>query len=94
MGIKIYRYQFKDTEKTITIEANDRTEARSFLQSVLAHMPEMDVHPLVNEKIETPVSGITEKKHNGQDYIWFSNGRNEGWLLKIDYEKMFIKNRS
>lgn len=91
MPIKLYRYSFKDTDKIITIEANDRGEARSFLDSILAHMPEMDKHPLVNEKIETPVSGVTEKTKDGQQYVWFSNGRNEGWMLKTDYEKMFSK---
>lgn len=91
MAIKLYRYHFKDTDKIITIEANDREEARSFLQTVLAHMPEMKDHPLINEKIESPISGVTEKKHNGQDYVWFSNGRNEGWMLKTDYDKIILK---
>ena len=91
MRIKLYRYSFKDTDRTVTIEATHRKDARSFLQSMLSQMPEMDNHPIVNEKIETPVSGVTEKTHDGQQYIWYSNGRNEGWMLKTVYEKNILK---
>lgn len=91
MGIKLYRYSFKDTDKVITIEAYNRDEARAWLQSILSTMPEMDNHALINEKIETPVSGVTEKTKDDKQYIWFSNGRNEGWLLKTDYEKIMSK---
>lgn len=91
MQLKLYRYSFKDTNKVITIEAFYREEAHAYLRSILFDMPEMDAHPLINEKIETIVSGVTEKTKDGQQYIWYNNGRNEGWMLKTDYEKIILK---
>lgn len=91
MPIKIYKYTLKDFDKIISIEANNRIEAREYLNIVLAQIQGGENHPVINEKIETPVSGITERKKDGKDYIWYSNGINEGWLLKSEYQKLFNK---
>ena len=91
MAIKLYHYKLKDIDKVITIECQDKVEARAWVQSIINQNEDLVDHPVVDEKIETPVSGVTEKTQNDQQYIWYSNGRNEGWMLKETYEKSILK---
>ena len=91
MGIKLYHYRLKDIDKVITIECQDKVEARAWLLSIVNKNEELVDHPVVDEKIETPVSGVTEKTVEGKQFVWYSNGRNEGWMPKETYEKIILK---
>lgn len=89
MGIKIYKYKFQGKENPVVIEANNRDEARAFLDTILEYIPEYAKCAIVDEKIESPVSGVTEKKVDNIDYVWYSLGDRQGWLLKSEYQKIF-----
>lgn len=88
MGIKLYHYKFLNSQKTMTIECGSRDDARALVARLRSEDPDLYDVPVIDERVETPVSGATEKKIDGIEYIWFSDTRGEGWMLKSRYEAL------
>lgn len=80
MSIKFYRYYFKDKEKPITIEAISKQAANHAIENLIPQLNEKGykLEDLVDVKVETPVVGVSTKKHQGKNFIWTT----EGWIEK------------
>jgi len=78
MSIKFYKFYFNEVEKPVTIEAVSKTAAYFHLEKIMPEIAELGyvLQNLVDVKVETPIIGISKKKHKGKSFIWTS----EGWL--------------
>lgn len=80
MSIKFYRYYFKEKEKPITIEAISKQAANHALENLMPQLKQKGylLENLLDVKVETPIVGVSVKKHKGKDFIWTT----EGWIEK------------
>lgn len=78
MSIKFYKFYFNEVEKPVTIEAVSKNAAYFHLEKILPEIEEFGyfLQNLVDVKVETPVVGVSKKKHKGKNFVWTS----EGWL--------------
>ena len=80
MSIKFYRYYFNDQEKPITIEAISKQAANHALENLMPQLLEKgyNLQNLIDVKVETPIAGVSTKRHQGKSFIWST----EGWIEK------------
>jgi hypothetical protein len=81
--MNLYIYHFKDQEKPIQIEALSKMEASGKLEEILC-MPRIiekgyDINKLVNQTVETLISGVSSKTVGGQAMVWNDES---GWINK------------
>lgn len=78
MSIKFYKYYFHEVEKPVIIEAISKEAANYALEQL---MPQLEakgykMKNLADMRVETPIVGVSKKKHAGKNFIWTP----EGWI--------------
>jgi hypothetical protein len=78
MSIKFYKYYFHEVEKPVIIEAITKEAANYALEQL---MPQLEakgykLKNLADMRVETPIVGVSKKKHNGKNFVWTP----EGWI--------------
>lgn len=78
MSIKFYKYYFKDKEKPIIIEALTKQAANHAIEQIMPDIEPLGykLSELLDVKVETPIAGVSTKKHKGKNFIWTT----EGWV--------------
>lgn len=88
-GIRFYNYYFYQIEKPISIEANNKADARVIMQNIMPTLPEKYRNSkIVGETIVIPLKGVSEKVVNGVKYIWVGEQKSRnGWLTEEQYRR-------
>ncbi len=77
--LRVYLFWYKDLPLPVRIETTSKDRAKEMLIDLLPKLPEVYRYTeIVNETIETLVSGVSEKIQNGQKYIF---SHDKGWQL-------------
>jgi hypothetical protein len=75
--LRVYLFWYKDLPLPVRIETTSKERAREMLIDLLPKLPEVYRYTeIVNETIETLVSGISEKIQGGKKFIFFHD---KGW---------------
>lgn len=88
-GIRFYKYYFHGIDSPITIEANNKDEARLILKSVVEKLPpKYQQSKVIGETIVIPLKCVSSKVVKGVKYIWVGeeNARG-GWLSEEAYNR-------
>jgi hypothetical protein len=88
-GIRFYNYYFYQIEKPISIEANNKSDARVIMQNIMPTLPEKyRESKIVGETIVIPLKGVSEKVVKGVKYIWVGQEKSRsGWLTEEQYRR-------
>jgi hypothetical protein len=85
---QFYHYYFHGVEKPITIEANNKQEAREIMKDLITKLSEKYTNSkIVGETITIPLLGVSEKVIKGVKYIWVGNKSRNGWLSEEEYKR-------
>jgi hypothetical protein len=87
---RFYKYYFKNVDKPIIMEAENRAIADDMLRE-LAKKPKVniDFSKLQDIRMETPIVGISKKTRKEVDYIWVGKEHtSDGWMEKQEFESM------
>lgn len=87
---KFYKYYFRNLEKPIIMEAEDRNTADQMLvQLSVKSKVRMKTSDLIDIRIETPLFGITTKVRNDIEWVWVGKDKtSDGWLELEEYERI------
>jgi hypothetical protein len=87
---KFYKYYFKNLDKPIVMEAEDKFTADQMLvQLSVKSKVRMKTSDLIDVRIETPLRGITTKKRNGIEYVWVGKDKtSDGWIALEEFDKL------
>jgi hypothetical protein len=90
MNTKFYKYYFKNLDKPLTMEAEDkRTADQMLVRLSLKSKVRMKTADLIDVRIETPLFGITTKTRNNIEWVWVGKDKtSDGWLELEEYEKI------
>jgi hypothetical protein len=92
---RFYKYYFRDVDKPIIMEAENRAIADDMLRE-LATKPKVniDFKKLQDIRMETPIVGISTKIRNGVDYTWVGKEHSSnGWIEKKEFESINKQNK-
>ena len=87
---RFYKYYFREVEKPIIMEAENRDTADDMLRE-LARKPKVDIDfkKLQDIRIETPIIGISTKNRKGIDYTWVGKEHtSDGWMENTQFKSM------
>lgn len=77
--LKVYCFWYEGLEHPVRIEAFRRKEAKEILACTLDKLPEPYRYTkIINETIESLVSGVSTRVKNGIKYIWHRD--KGGWV--------------
>jgi len=81
-GIRFYNYYFFGIETPLTIEANNKEEAREIMKSILPKLSDKyRESKIIGETIVIPLRGVSEKVVKGTKYIWVGLDKtHNGWM--------------
>jgi hypothetical protein len=88
--IRFYKYYFKDVDKPVIMEAEDRSMADRMMQQ-LKETTNADISPknLIDVRVETPIAGISKRTRKNQSYVWVGKEfTSDGWLLQLEYDEI------
>jgi hypothetical protein len=87
---KFYKYYFRELDKPLTMEAEDKQTADKMLvQLSIKSKVRMRTADLIDVRIETPLFGITTKMRNGVEWVWVGKDKtSDGWLELEEYERI------
>ena len=90
MTTKFYKYYFKNLDKPLTMEAEDkRTADQMLVQLSLKSKVRMKTADLIDVRIETPLFGITTKTRNDIEWVWVGKDKtSDGWLELDEFERI------
>lgn len=78
--ILLYTFYFEGIALPLKIEAPNQSEARQILSLILLRMPEYAHSRIIDELVESPVTGVTTKLHNGVRYLYVGFDQSDtGW---------------
>jgi hypothetical protein len=88
--IRFYKYYFKGIDKPVIMEAESKDVADRMMQqlkqSTTANISAKD---LIDIRVETPISGISKRKRQNQDFVWVGKEfTSDGWLLQSEYDQI------
>jgi hypothetical protein len=88
--IRFYKYYFKGIDKPVIMEAESKDIADRMMQqlkqSTTANISAKD---LIDIRVETPISGISKRKRQNQDFVWVGKEfTSDGWLLQSEYDQI------
>jgi hypothetical protein len=88
--IRFYKYYFKGIDKPVIMEAESKDIADRMMQqlkqSTTANISAKD---LIDIRVETPISGISKRKRQNQDFVWVGKEfTSDGWLLQSEYDEI------
>jgi hypothetical protein len=88
--IRFYKYYFKGIDKPVIMEAESKDVADRMMQqlkqSTTANISAKD---LIDIRVETPISGISKRKRQNQDFVWVGKEfTSDGWLLQSEYDEI------
>lgn len=88
--IRFYKYYFKGVDKPVIMEAESKDVADRMMQqlkqSTTANISAKD---LIDIRVETPISGISKRKRQNQDFVWVGKEfTTDGWLLQSEYDEI------
>ena len=88
-GIRFYNYYFHEIEKPITIEANNKQQARMIMKDIVDKLSDKyKESKIVGETIIIPLLGVSEKVVKGVKYIWVGESKaKSGWLPENEYRR-------
>ena len=87
-GIRFYNYYFHEVKQPITIEANNKQEAREAMRRIISQLSDKyKESKIVGETVTIPLLGVSEKTVKGVKYIWvgLQKSRN-GWLPESEFK--------
>ena len=87
---RFYKYYFKNVDKPIIMEAENRAIADDMLRE-LAKKPKVniDFKKLQDIRMETPIVGISKKTRKEVDYIWVGKEHtSDGWMENTQFKSM------
>jgi len=87
---RFYKYYFKNVDKPIIMEAENRAIADDMLRE-LAKKPKVNIDfaKLQDIRMETPIVGISKKTRKEVDYIWVGKEHtSDGWMEKQEFESV------
>jgi hypothetical protein len=88
--IRFYKYYFRNVDKPIIMEAENRSIADDMLRE-LATKPNVniDFKKLQDIRMETPIVGISTKNRKGIEYTWVGKEySSNGWIEKQEFESI------
>jgi hypothetical protein len=88
--IRFYKYYFRNVDKPIIMEAENRSIADDMLRE-LATKPNVniDFKKLQDIRMETPIVGISTKNRKGIEYTWVGKDySSNGWIEKQEFESI------
>jgi hypothetical protein len=88
--IRFYKYYFRNVDKPIIMEAENRSIADDMLRE-LATKPNVniDFKKLQDIRMETPIVGISTKNRKGIQYTWVGKDySSNGWIEKQEFESI------
>ncbi len=90
MNTKFYKYYFRNLDKPLTMEAEDKKTADQMLvQLSIKSKVRMKTADLIDIRIETPLFGITTKTRNDIEWVWVGKEKtSDGWLELDEYERI------
>jgi hypothetical protein len=90
MNTKFYKYYFRNLDKPLTMEAEDKKTADQMLvQLSIKSKVRMKTADLIDVRIETPLFGITTKTRNDIEWVWVGKEKtSDGWLELDEYERI------
>lgn len=93
--IKLYKYYFKQLEKPIVMEAENRQQADHFLRLFNEKIGgKITVNDIVDLRVETLVVGESSKIKNGKKMIWVGQEHSkDGWMDEDEYIEIVINNK-
>ena len=88
-GVRFYNYYFHGVEKPITIEANNKQEARELMKKIITQLSDKyRESKIVGETVTIPLLGVSEKTVKGVKYIWVGMTKSKsGWLPESVYKR-------
>ena len=77
-------------DKPIIMEAENKNDADQMLVELqYKSQTPIDIKRLVDVRVETPITGISNRKRKGIDYIWVGKEfTRDGWLEKEEYDRI------
>lgn len=87
---RFYKYYFKNVDKPIIMEAENRATADDMLRE-LAKKPKVDIDfkNLQDIRMETPIVGISKKTRKEVDYTWVGKEHtSDGWMENTQFESI------
>jgi len=84
---KFYKFEFEGIEQPVVIEAYNNEQARALLKDALRLMPqEYGLSKVIDERVVTPVEGVSQRRGDGLVYIWAGKHRTPtGWMEEKQY---------
>ena len=94
-GIRFYNYYFHEVEKPITIEANNKQQARMIMKEIIEKLSDKyRESKIVGETIIIPLLGVSEKVVKGVKYIWVGESKTKGgWLPEDEYRRQLAMSK-
>lgn len=88
--IRFYKYFFRNVDKPVIMEATDRLSADKMMQSLKQSTTvNFSAKDLIDIRVETPITGISKRKKNNQEYVWVGTEfTSDGWLLQSEYDEI------
>ena len=87
---RFYKYYFKNLDKPLTMEAEDkRTADQMLVQLSIKSKVRMKTADLIDVRIETPLLGITTKTRNNIEWVWVGKDKtSDGWLEAEEFDRI------
>jgi hypothetical protein len=90
MVTRFYKYYFKNLDKPLIMEAEDkRTADRMLVQLSIKSKVRMKTADLIDVRIETPLFGVTTKIRNNIEWVWVGKDKtSDGWLEAEEFDRI------
>jgi hypothetical protein len=82
-GLRFYKYKFLGIDGIVNIEAQNRKEARYFLNVFILNNTKYHNVPIISETLSLPIYGETTKMIDNIECVWIGNG----WMPLWEFEK-------
>ncbi len=90
--VLFYKYFFYGIDEPIIIEALNKDQADDLLEHQMRMFPQLQQLQLVDERVTTPISGVTEKQDSTGTYVWVGFDKAvTGWMNKEAFLKTKFK---
>ncbi len=88
--IRFYKYYFKGVDKPVIMEAESKDVADRMMQQLKQSTTvNISAKDLIDVRVETPISGISKRKKQNQDFVWVGKEfTSDGWLLQSEYDEI------
>jgi hypothetical protein len=85
--LRFYKFKFLGIDGVVNIEAQNRKEARYFLNIFILNNPKYHNVPIISESLSLPIFGETTKIIDNVKCVWVGNISPNGWMPLWEFEK-------